>query len=255
MNESKNDSFDDFVAEFSASLSAPQSEAVLRRINTERMVRLIADDLIASHTAQRIRVLADSRLAGETGADFLMQIDDYDLRLEIVDTADGTIVIRKEQLASARQLLEDNPSTVALVLVWTTSDLKAVHLSLARLRHVEQDSDGVAKLIQKAKSLAEVLPDIIAHHVKQWEFVLQASQESSSLRRDIRQLFENAIGSAIEEERERAYKNLERKLAARQFPVEEEKRLIFAVLKDALQGVPAKELQPRLTRLPRRGRQ
>ena len=71
---------------------------------------------------------------------------------------------------------------------------------------------------------------------------------------DMRQLFEEAIGDAIEAERGRSYRYAERKLAARRFPVEAEKRLIFSVLGDALTGASAMELAHRLTRLSRRGR-
>src|SRR5438552_3110257 len=121
MTESS-DSFNNFVSEFKQSLAQPAGEAILRRINTERLLQLVADELIENHEAQRIRILPDARMAGEAGADFLLQIDDYDVRLELLDSNDGKASLSQDKLISALQLLEDNPSTAALVFVWTTDD-------------------------------------------------------------------------------------------------------------------------------------
>ncbi|MBK6431798.1 hypothetical protein [Candidatus Amarolinea dominans] len=101
-------------------------DAILRRINTERLIGLLADEFVESHQAERVRILPDNRLAGESGADFLLQIDDYDVRLELIDTPEGKPVLEIEQLPRLLALLEANPSTLAVILVWTTDDLLAV---------------------------------------------------------------------------------------------------------------------------------
>lgn len=244
---------DGFLSEFRASLSQPTGDAVFRRINAERLLRLLADEFIESHEAERIRILADNRLAGKPGADFLMQIDDYDVRLEFLDSPSGKPVLAQDRLGYFSKMLEDNPSTVAIVLVWTTDDLQSIALSDRRVRHLSQHPEDLSKLLQESKPLHEVLKAIVGRQMKQWEFDLARAPRSTAQPADIRRLFEQAIGEAIDAERDRSYRNVERKLAAQQFPAEEEKRLIFGVLKEALGGTVAKELVPMLTRLSRRG--
>ena len=86
-------SLDGFLTEFKATLSQPSGAAVLRRINAERLLSLIAEEFVASHEAERIRILPDNRVAGPSGSDFLLQIDDYDIRIEFLDAPDGQLSI------------------------------------------------------------------------------------------------------------------------------------------------------------------
>jgi hypothetical protein len=89
MNEQTPLSINDFLSELRASLSQADGDAALRRINAERLLQLVADEFIDAFPADRIRVLPDSRLVGESGADILLQIDDYDIRLELFDAEEG----------------------------------------------------------------------------------------------------------------------------------------------------------------------
>jgi hypothetical protein len=244
---------DEFLSELKASLSEDSGEAMLRRINAERLLRLLADEFIEAHQAERIRILPDSRLVGEPGADFLLQIDDYDIRLLFLDVPDAAPALDVSQLPDFLRLLEDNPSTVALVLVWTTDDLRSVPLSVRRTRFLTQNPDRLPSLLAVTKPLPETLRALVARQTKLWEAGLDQAPRTTAKSADMRRLFEEAIGAAIEAERQRSYRYTERKLAARRFPVEEEKRLIFAVLGEALNGALAQELVLRLTRLPQRG--
>jgi hypothetical protein len=90
MNENQ-DSIDGFISEISASLSQPDQQAFLRRVNAERLLILVINELIDEHQAERIRILPDHRLAGNVGADFLLQVDDYDLRLELLDASNDQL--------------------------------------------------------------------------------------------------------------------------------------------------------------------
>ena len=242
------------LTELKASLSQPTGEAVLRRINAERLLRLLADEFIEAHQAERIRVLPDSRVAGEAGADFLLQIDDYDIRLQFLDAPAGTPTLDEERLSGFLSLLEDNPSTVALVLVWTTDELLAVLLSVAQARGLLWNRDALASLLAKAKPLPEVLRALVAQQVKLWEIGLDEKSPSSVKPLDMRSAFEEAIATAIDTERQRLYRHAERKLAAQHFPAEEEEKLIFDVLAEALNGASARDMVPHLTRMPRRGK-
>jgi len=246
-------SVESFLTELKASLAQPTADAVMRRINAERLLRLLAEQFIEAHQAERIRILPDTRLAGELGADFLLQIDDYDVRLLFLDAPKGALSLEVSQLPEFLRLLEDNPSTVALVLVWTTDELAAVPLSLVRVRFLGHNPDRLADLLTSAKPLPETLRVVFSRQTKLWEANLQRVVHTAAKATDMRHLFEGAIGSAIEAERGRSYRHAERKVAAARFPVEEEKRVIFAVLGEALGGASAQELVPRLVRIAQRG--
>jgi hypothetical protein len=249
----KGESFEGFLTEFKASLSQPSGEAVMRRINAERLLRLLADEFVEAHQAERIRVLPDNRVAGEPGADFLLQVDDYDIRLQFLDTPEGVPSLDEDRLSEFLSLLEDNPSTAALILVWTTDDLLAIPLSVARARFLLEHPDHLSALLKRAQPLPEVLRTIVAQQVKVWEVGLDEIAPSPAKGGDMRRMFEEAIAKAIEAERGRSYRSVERKAAARRFPADEEKRLILSVLGEALNGAEARDLVPQLTHISRRG--
>lgn len=248
-----NRTVDSFLTELKASLSQSDRESFLRRVNAERLLRLLAEEFVEAQQAERVRVLPDHRLVGEAGADFLLQIDDYDVRLELLDAPDRVAVLDPEHLAQFLDLLERNPSTVALILVWTTDDLQSVALYEAPLRLLLQNPERLPDILGDSAPLPETLRALVARQIKLWEIGLDQAPHSVARATDMRRLFEEAIGSAIETERQRSYRYTERKMAAERFPVEREKRLIFEVLGEALSGVTAEDLVPRLARLSRRG--
>jgi hypothetical protein len=245
---------DAFLTELSASLTQPTGDAIFRRINAERLLQLLADEFVEAHQAQRIRILPDRRLAGEAGADFLFQIDDYDVRLLFLDAQEGALVLDAGMLPDFLKLLEDNPSTVALVVVWTTDELLAVSLSMFRCRTLAEHPEGLPSLLADAKPLPQTLRAVVERQTKLWEIGLDQAPHTMAKSKDVHRLFEAAIGDAIDAERQRSYRYTERKMAARDFRTEEEKDLIFSVLAEALAGAPAQQLVPRLTRVHPRGR-
>lgn len=244
---------DSLLTELTASLTQPTGDAVLRRINAERLLRLLTDEFIAAHEADRVRVLPDDRLGDQQGADFLVQIDDYDIRLLFLDAPEGRPILDVGMLPALLKLLEDNPSTVALVLVWTTDDLSAVPLSVVRIRFLSQNPDRLPDLLVGASPLPETLRALVEQQSRLWKVDLGETPHTAAQAKDVRCLFEEAIGASIDTECQRSYRYAERKLAAAHFPQEEEKRLIFAVLRDALDGAKSDELVPRLTRISQRG--
>lgn len=246
--------FDTFLDELKASLSQPSGKAVLRRINAERLLSLVANELIAGQEGARVRILPDSRLVGEAGADFLLQIDDYDIRLELLDAPQDELALDATALPSILDLLQDNPSTVAVVLAWTTDELLAVPLSAVRVRYLMLRPDRLPDLAAMAKPLLDVLRNLVSQQTKAWHIGLTGAPQVRAKRADTRGLFEQSITAAIEAERRRSYRHIERKLAARQFPVNDEIRAILAVLGQALEGATANELVPSLTHIARRGK-
>jgi hypothetical protein len=104
----KSESFEEFLSEISASLKEGSGEASLRRINTERVLKLVLDDIVEQRHDVQIRVLNDHRISGDIGADILIQIDDYDIRLEILDTSDNNCRLNKEQIIRFRKIFEEN---------------------------------------------------------------------------------------------------------------------------------------------------
>jgi len=245
---------DAFLTELKASLSEPSGDAMLRRINAERLLRLLADEFIEAHQAERIRILPDNRVAGEPGADFLLQIDDYDIRLQFLDAPQGVPALDAAQLPEFLSLLQDNPSTVALILVWTSDDLLSIPLSVVRIWFLLEHPEGLAVLLRKAQPLPEVLRALVGQQVKLWDIGLEGITPAPGKGTDMRRTFEEAIATAIEAERGRSYRNVERRLAAQRFPAEEEKQVILAALNEALAGAEANALVAKLTRISRRGK-
>jgi len=252
MND-RHDPIDSFISEISASLNQPDPQAFLRRVNAERMLVLLLDDL-ASELQENIRILPDKRLTGDTGADFLIQVDDYDFHLELIDSPDGSLTLSEEQLQASVRLLEDNPSTLALIVVWTTDDLRAIPLSLARIRYLLQKPNRIAALVRQAKSVQEVMRDLVQRQVKIWDVSLNKTSMTAGQGVDILQVFSKEVDKAIAHEMDRKYRNEERSRAAKMYPYQTEKPFIISVLKDALQGVEAKRLIDRFVRVPSRGR-
>jgi hypothetical protein len=93
-------------------------------------------------------------------------------------------------------------------------------------------------------------PAILQDNVKTWEFGAGLERKSVTSGRDIYQIFAERIGQAIDEEANRRYRKAERLHAAKVFPYQEEKQAILSILKAALEGKSARELEELLVRFP-----
>jgi hypothetical protein len=93
-------------------------------------------------------------------------------------------------------------------------------------------------------------PAIIQGQVKTWEFDAGLTRKSNMSGRDIYKIFAERIGQAIEYEANRRYRKVERVRAAQVFPYQEEKQAILSILKAALEGKSAQELDDLLVRFP-----
>ncbi len=244
---------DEFITEIKASLSQPDSAAMLRRLNAERLLQLTVDELINSNQADNIHFLPDNRLSGKTGADFLLQIDDYDFRLEILDAPEEQPTLSTQKLSAMQRLLEDNPGTVALILVWTTDELLSIPLSVARIRYISENPAQMDALLRAAKPLAQTLQELIDRQVKNWEKHLGEAVKLDARLIDTRTIFDATFTDILRRERSRPYRQPGRKEAAARYPEKTERKLVFETLDEALNGAPANDLITRLTRLPRRG--
>ena len=252
MND-KESSIEGFISEINASLQQSDPNAFLRRVNSERLLILTIHELIEEHKTEQIRILTDNRLAGDTGADFLLQVDDYDFRLELIDIKDTRLDIPAENFANYISLLEENPSTLDLIVVWCTDDLLAVPLSLTRLYYLQRNADKIAYLISQAQPVKKILKDLIERQTKIWSVGTGELPQTTGQGIDLYKTFSEEIGKAIDSQMHRRYLVEERKQAAKQFPYQEEKQLILSVLQDALKGVEAEKLSERLGRVQKRG--
>jgi hypothetical protein len=253
MSEQEPLSVDGLLSELKASLSQPSGEAALRRINAERLLHLLAEEFIEAHQAERIRILSDRRLVGEPEADLLLQVDDYDIRLQLLDAPENKPALAVDQLSQVLGLLENNPSTITLILVWTTDDLLSVPLKVSDIQLVREDPNRLLYLLSSAQPLLDVLGEVVTRQTKKWEARLDTTPRPETMPGDSRQLFEEAFGKAVEAERQRSYKFPARKEAAQRFPFEHERQVILEILKEALNGESSENLKKRLTKLPRRG--
>jgi hypothetical protein len=214
---------------------------------------LLAEEFVETHQAEHIRILMDNRLVGESEADLLLQVDDYDIRLQLLDAPENKPVLAIDQLSRLLGLLENNPSTIALILVWTTDDLLSVPLNVSEIQLLRENPNRLPHRLSSAQPLLDVLGGVVARQLKMWEARLDTTPRPETMPGDSRQLFEDAFGKAIEVERQRSYHSPTRKEAAQRFPVEREKRIILETLKEAIGGESAESLKKRLTGLPRRG--
>jgi hypothetical protein len=242
-----------FLNEFKASLTETGSDAILRRIDAERMIKLIADELVESRKAERIRILADSRLSGQRGSDFLLQVDDYDLRLELLDAPDERPTLDMDRLPILRKLLEDNPSTVALVLTWMTDELLSLPLSLTRIAHLQKYPAELAGLLNRARPLDEVLQHLIERHERIWSVEIETGKETEQGIGHYPEQFEASYLQAVAAECARAYRARARREAAESFPLESEKQRMMSAFEDAMRGAEAQALKQMILSVSRRG--
>lgn len=242
-----------FTNELLASLSQNSRNALLRRINAERLIKLLANQLIEKHEAERIRVIPDQQLSGQDLADYLIQVDDYDLRLILLDAPDGKPVITEKLLQEWNILLEGNSSTTVLIVVWTSDDLLAIPFTMRRLKSALEKPKQIGKLQKIAEPLEKVISDVILRQTKGWKIPKYDLTQPTIVRRDLYSIFSEKIVRSIDEEANRRYKVEERVKAAQKFPFEEEKQIVLSILQDALDGKSEDELQKRLITLPHRG--
>lgn len=242
-------SLDSFLDEFEATLSQEDSQAILRRINAERLLHLLAESLNESLPENQIRFLPDKRMAGVAGADFLMQVDDYDIRLQLLDAPDGRPGLDKEQLPGYLTIMEGNPNTVALVLIWTTDELSAVPLSIRRIRFLLEKPDRLSSLMNKLEPVEDVLTKAVREQVKQWDVSLDPPPGIIQETTDLRQAFASALAKAMTVEKGRRYQLPARKSAAEKYPRVREKTILMNALDLALSGVAGDPLIDALSEL------
>jgi hypothetical protein len=241
--------------EMMASLSEESREAMMRRINSERLIKLAAENLVEKHVAESIRVIPDNRLTEQDSADYLIQVDDYDLRLVLLDAPDGKVTVTKELMQQWLELFETNPSTTVLIAVWTNDELSSIPFTTRRIRSIIDIENKVKKIAEIAKPFEEVISEVIHKQTKGWKIPTIESKQPTNEKRDLYSIFSNKITSAIDHEAGRRYLNDERAQAAKNYPAEREKRVLLTILREAIDGVDDKELEEKLTKLPRRGEQ
>jgi hypothetical protein len=244
---------DKIMNEMMASISADSREAMMRRINSERLIKLAAEDLVEKHEAESIRVIPDNRLTNQDAADYLVQVDDYDMRLILLDAPDGKVNLTKKLLLDWITLLEANPSTTILIAVWTNDDLSAIPFTMRRLKSVAESKEQTEKIVKIAKPFEQVISEQIQRQTKRWKIPKVEPNRPSEGKRDLYSIFSEKIISAIDNEANRRYITEERVKAARNYPAEQEKRVILNILREALEGASSKDLEKHLTNLPRRG--
>lgn len=203
-------------------------------------------ELTHNQEGTQIRVLTNPARAGSLEPQMVIQIDEYDFRVQLLQAYADEPQLRFEQLADFQQILEANPSTVALLLTWTTDNLLTIPLTIARIRFVQERPRVLPHLLRRARPLLAVLQNLMTRQIREWESGLDLSQRAVDGAVDIRQLFVASLEDAFEKERNRSYRQPARKLAAHRFPVESEKDIMLAILDDALKGESANKLIKRL---------
>lgn len=253
MKKDTPDSFDDFLTEMSASLKSPSGEAALRRINAERVLKLVLDEIVEQRHDLQIRVLSDNRISGEPGADILMQVDDYEIRVELIDAPNLIPNLDVDKLRAYKQIFEENPSTEALIITWTSDDLLSQKLSLMTIDHLIENRELIKGFLQKAKPLSDVVQEILTIQMRVWKDIPSLTKKETNISTDVNSIFAKYFEIEIKAEREHSFINEEKKLAVKQFPEKQEMKVVNNVLQDALKEYSTEDLASNLAQLPRRG--
>lgn len=230
--------------------ASPAEPAGGRRVEVARRLRLVLEDLARRYPTHRVRSIASSR-SGDGGPETLLQVDDFELRLDLLDAADGLPRLERSDLARLRQVLIDSPGTLCLILFWPTDDLLAVPLSVKRLLFLLANPDRLAHLLASAQPLDRVLDAVLKGQLRAWDADLDLAWRGQSQPSDARRKFAEALAAAIEAERRRAYRTAERREAGDRFPVQSETQTILEALDATWRGARLDEVVARLTRLHR----
>jgi hypothetical protein len=166
MNENP---LDGFLNEMMASLSQDSRDAMLRHVNAERLIKLLATQMDDQHASARIRIIPDTRLSEQDAADFLIQVDDYDLRVILLDTPDGKPGFTEKDVNDWVTLLESNPSTIVLIAVWANDELSAIPFSMRRLKAILEAPNQIPRLLKSVKPFEQIISDIIQRQTKGWK--------------------------------------------------------------------------------------
>lgn len=252
---SDNTSFDGFLNEMMASMSQDTREAMMRRVNAERLIKLATENLVEKHEAESIRVIPDNRLTDQDAADYLIQVDDYDLRLVLLDAPDGNVKVTRELLQQWLELFESNPSTTVLIAVWTNDELSSVAFTTRRIKSIADNENDIKRIAKIAKPFEQLISEVIHKQTKGWKIPSIETNQPTNEKRDLYSIFSNKITNAIDHEAGRRYYNDERAKAAKNYPAEREKKVLLSILREAIDGASDQELEEKLTKLPRRGEQ
>ena len=179
---------------------------------------------------------------------YLLQVDDFSLHLELRSAPSGRPEIAPGDLPRLATILKENPNVDALVLAWDAADLPALCLTAAGLQSLRDWGETLTPLTA-AQPLPDLLQHLLAARFRRWDSGRDHPASAPPTPTDLRTLFESAIGAGIEAERSRRYQHAERRQAAKTFPVEREKRVIFSALRDALNGARAADLAAALVRV------
>jgi hypothetical protein len=167
--------------------------------------------------------------------------------LDFIDAPSGKPEQNLDKLYDFKKLLGDNPSTTALIVVlWMTNDLQSILLSTTQILHLIQSPEHLPQLTQITKPLSEVLNAIMAQQTKYWKTNLEKTPCGATKSTETHSVFGQSMGSVINVQPDHSYQT-ERKLATLQLPIGEEKKQLFFVWKNLLDGIGVQELVPQLT--------
>jgi hypothetical protein len=244
---------DGFLNEIKAALYRETGDTALRLTNAERLLQLEAERLAAEYEVRHIRVLTDRYRTEKCDTllvDYLVQIDDYDVRIKLLDAPEGEPKLKSKQLAQYRRFLVENPNTAALILTWITDELLSIPISLVRISYLEHKSVRLDWFLgDYARPLLEALSTIIERQEKAWTVEISAKQGINRKVSNYPRIFGQAFERAIEQECGRPFRKPMRKVAAQTYDLHHEKRVIMKTFEDAMSGRSSKTLETQLTRI------
>lgn len=251
----KKQSIEDVFSEIRASLDTPEDQSILKRIDFERLLKMSLEEIVDRFDTHQVRVLSDLHIAGKTGADLLVQIDDYEVRIEILEQLSKDEKISGNQLEVYKRVFEENPSTQFLILTWVSDDITSIVFSLQDILTLEEEPDEFDKLLSNSKPLSENLENIIVSQLKNWDTEISFMGDKKKQSVDLKKKeFQDNLPNSINHQINKQYRNPEKIEAVSTYSVREESNLIKDALNIALSGESAESISKIFSRIKKGGK-
>lgn len=202
-----------FLMELKAKLASETSEEMIARIEAERAIHDILVELSDSYD---FRVVEDYRYATreeEQGTDFILQMEDFELRLIVEYSPTGTPNLSANDLRALRKILESSQSTIALAVVWAAPDLPTLVITQGLVEFLLAEEQEIVEFVKSALPLKDAILRFVDKQTKSWGLRQVERLSAEEILPDTEAILQRRLREELGRESTRPYK-LERKVAA-----------------------------------------
>jgi len=202
-----------FLVELKAKLSSATSEEMIARIEAERAIHDILIELSDSHGFRAVEDYRYATREEEKGTDFLLQIEDFELRLMVKYSPTGTPTLSANDLRALREILKSSQSTMALAVVWAAPDLPTLIITQGLIEFLLAEEQETARFMKTAAPLKDAILGFAEKQRKVWGLRPVERLPEEEILPETQAILERKLQEELRHESVRAYK-LERKIAA-----------------------------------------